>query len=275
MSKTKKSQQKANFKIKSIIKGIVLLFAITMSLFHVNFDDISNEQITHKKTYLPIIKERNSSQKLLLAQLENNEITKEQYIKLYKEKYAFYKGKINNYNSKKRELVKIHDFNGRKSFHYWLFIFGLSFSFFFLAVRYAYRIIIDSKDKYLKKSLAIEASAWMAISLFWVGHSIFVKSSDLPTYVYAAIMFCICLMISISTFYFIKYLINRKEHTLKSYKASIVSLIQLIGEIRVDHYFKIAGKAMTKENKEIIFKDSEVMDKKIFSTLEKVADGEQ
>lgn len=36
----------------------------------------------------------------------------------------------------------------------------------------------------------------------------------------------------------------------------------------------MAAKAQTKENEEIIAKDSEVMDKKIFSTLEKVADGE-
>ncbi|MBC8755863.1 hypothetical protein H2O64_14390 [Kordia sp. YSTF-M3] len=268
------SQRKNQFKIKEILRGIVLYLCITMSLYHVSFNFLSNEQIEHKKTYVPIIKERNENQQSLFNKFEKNEITKSDFLRLYKEQTKLSKTKINNYNYVKRDLALAHSFNGRNSFQYWLFVFGLSFSFFALSIRYTLRIIYDHKNKYLKKSLVLEASAWIAVSLFWVIHSIFITNADLPTPIYASVMFCICLVLGFSIFFSIKYLINRKAHTLKSYKASIVNLIELIGEIRVDHYFKMAAKAMTKENKEIISKDSEVMDKKIFSTLEKVADGE-
>ncbi|QHI38673.1 hypothetical protein IMCC3317_40670 [Kordia antarctica] len=244
-----------------------------MSLTHVYFSSKPDGTRENYLEYKSITKERDSVQNLLLLQLSNGIINKEEFIKIFHNKSDIYIDKIKKCNKEKRIIINNFKFNGRKSFHYWLFIFGLSFSFFFLAMRYSYRIVIDHKNKYLKKSLALEASAWMAVSLFWVAHSVFVKNADLPTPMYASVMFGICLLLGLSIFYFIKFLTNRKEHTLKSYKTSIVNLIQLIGEIRVDHYFKMSAKAMTKENKEIISKDSEVMDKKIFSTLEKVADG--
>jgi len=267
-------QKKNQFKIKQIFRGIVLFFLITMSLYHVLFDEFSNEQISHKKTYNPIIVERNSSQDLLLDEFEKNKITKSEFLKLYKSQTNFYKEKINNYNYKKKDLALEHSFNGRNSFHYWLFIFGLSFSFFVLSLRYTFRIIYEHKNKNFKKSLLFEASAWMAVSLFWVSHTVFKKTDDLPTTIYALVTFIICFAISFSIFYVLKYMSERKEHTLESYRKSIVNLVTLISDIRINHYFLMAATAMTKDNKKEIEKDVEIVDEKIFSAIEKVADGE-
>lgn len=243
-----------------------------MSLTHVYFSSKPDGTKENYLEYKSIIKERDSMQSSLLLQLSNSIISKEEFIEIYNIKSEIYNDKINICNKEKKVIINNFKFNGRKSFHYWLFIFGLSFSFFFLAIRYTYRIIIDYKDKYLKKSLVLEASAWMAVSLFWVIHSVFVKNADLPTPIYATIMFGICLLLAFSIFYFIKYLIHRKTHTLESYRKSIVRLVTLISDIRINHYFVMAASATTKDNEAVIKKDVEIVDEKIFSTIEKVAD---
>ena len=226
----------------------------------------------NNKTYKLLIQQRDSIENLLLAQLATDEITKNTYVDRLRLNTTFYKEKIKECNKEKREIIRSFSFNGRNSFHYWLFVFGLSISFFFLAIRYTYRINIDYKNKHLKKSLIVEASAWIAVSLFWVIHSVFVQNADLPTPVYAGLMFSVCLLIGVSIFYFIKYLIHRKTHTIESYKNSIINLISLISDIRINHYFHMAAKAQNKDNEEIIKKDVEIVEEKIFSTLEKVAD---
>ncbi|WP_430413124.1 hypothetical protein [Kordia sp.] len=271
----KKTIERQEISAKSIFKGMILFIIIIMSLTHIYFSNQPNGTRENYLEYKSIIKERDSIQNLLILQLNNSTISKEEFILKFNSKSEHYKDKIKVCNKEKRAIINNFKFNGRKSFHYWLFIFGLSFSFFFLAVRYTYQIITDHKKKYLKKSLVLEASAWIAVSLFWVIHSIFVKNADLPKPVYTSIMFIICLLIGFSIVYFIKFLVSRKEHTLQSYKASIIRLIELVGEIRVQHYFHMAAKAKTEENENVISKDAAVMDEKIFSTLEKVADGER
>ena len=46
----------------------------------------------------------------------------------------------------------------------------------------------------------------------------------------------------------------------------------MVADIRANHYFHMAAKAQNIDNKAIIEKDVEIVDEKIFSTLEKVAD---
>jgi len=271
MTKKKKNQ----YKIKEIIRGIVLFIIITMSLYHVAFNEFSKEQISHKKTYKPIIYERNSKQDELLAKFENNEISKTEFLKYFKNQAKLSKEKINSYNYKKRDLAHEHSFNGRNSFHYWFFIFGLSFSFLILSIRYTYKVIKKSEKGDLKKSLIFESIGWIGVSLFWILHTVFKRTDDLPNIVYILVWFSISVIVSTSIFFFIKHLNYRKEHTLKSYKESIISLITLISDIRVNHYFHMAAKAINKDNEKIIAKDSEIMDDKIFTTLEKVADGKE
>jgi len=261
-------------KLSAVLKGIILGFVIMMSLYHVCFDDKSKKLVDHKEVYNALIDKRTQIDSELIQNLLNDSLTKQEYALAVIEHKKLFKEKLRACNNEKKNIAYDFTFNGRNSFHYWLFVFGISFSFFFLALRYTFRIISEVKNGDLKKSLIFESIGWIAISLFWVIHTVFKKTDDLPTIIYAITMFSVCIVLGFSIFYSIKYLIHRKEHTLKSYKASIINLIELIGEIRVNHYFKMAAKAMTKENKEIISKDSEVMDKKIFSTLEKVADGE-
>ncbi|WP_156169196.1 hypothetical protein [Kordia jejudonensis] len=268
--KTKKKQE--TNKSLSYIKGIVLIFIITMSLIHVFYNDKYDKLTAHKKTYKPIISERKAIEMDLLTDLQNNKISKTEYISKLLAHKELYAKKIKDYNKEKKELAYEFSFHGRNSFHYWLFIFGLAFSFFCLALRYTYNMIVNSNNKSLTKSFVFESSAWLAVSLFWVFHAVFVNNADLPKPVYAIVMFLVCLLIGFSILYTIKYIVHRKTHTLKSYKNSIIKLISLVADIRANHYFHMAAKAQNDRNKASIEKDVEIVDDKIFSTLEKVAD---
>jgi hypothetical protein len=260
-------------RIYSLLRGIVIFFLITISLFHIYFDSYPTKSVEKNNNHYDYLtSSRDSIENSLIKQLAIGEITKEIYIDKLSKNKSYYKKQISLCNAEKRQILKDFSFNGRNSFHYWLFIFGLSISFFSLALLYNYRIVKNSKNKFLKKSLKFESISWTAVSLFWVIHSIFVNKADLPTALYAIVTFSICLAIGYSIFYFIKYLVNRKRLTLESYKNSIRRLISLISDIRFNHYFHMAAKAQNKDNEKIIKKDVEIVEKKIFSTLEKVAD---
>lgn len=267
----RKITEKKTINLLEIIKGIILFVVIIMPLIHVFYENKPKKLAENKLEYRTLLKERDSIEKSLFLMLNSDILSKESFTKKFNENKLAYKKKIKQCNIDKRKILKEFSFNGRNSFHYWLFVFGLSFSFCFLAIRYTFRIIQDSKDHYLRKSQILEASCWIGISLFWVFHSLFIKKADLPTLSYAITMFVISVIIGLSIFYLIKHLASKKN-TLRSYKESIINLISLIADIKVDHYFKMATKAITKDNEEEINKDAELLDNKIFSTLDKVTD---
>jgi p-aminobenzoyl-glutamate transporter AbgT len=78
MTKTKKKQETS--KLKSYIKGIVLIFIISMSLIHVFYDQEYKKLKDHRDTYKPIITERKEIEMYLLMNLKNGNISKDEYI---------------------------------------------------------------------------------------------------------------------------------------------------------------------------------------------------
>ena len=132
----KKITEKQEINIKTVIKGMILFLIIIMSLIHVYFSNKPNGVEENYSEYKSIIRERDSIQNLLMVQLGDNLINNEEYIKQTNIKHELYSSKIKLCNKEKRKIINDFKFNGRKSFHYWLFIFGLSISFFFLAIRY-------------------------------------------------------------------------------------------------------------------------------------------
>ncbi|AXG69571.1 hypothetical protein KORDIASMS9_01794 [Kordia sp. SMS9] len=118
----------------------------------------------------------------------------------------------------------------------------------------------------------MESVAWISIALFWVIHSVFVNNADLPKPIYGTTLFSICMFISFSIFYLIKYFVEHKLNKIEKLKKSITRLVTLISDIRINHYFQMAAKAQSMHGKEEIEKDVEIVEDKIFSTIEKVAD---
>ncbi len=265
---TKQKNNKAlllRVKFFAITKGIVLFSIITMSLWHIFLDEKSPEMISHSKTYTPIIKARNEGANLLLDKLKSGEISKEDYISSYET--VMYKAKkdLAYYNKKKYNLAHEFSFNGRSSLSFWIFVFGMSFSFFILSLRYSYYSIKKSTEA-LKKSAVFESCAWISVSFFWVLHALFAKTSDFGSTTYLLLGMLISAFTSLAIVYYIKYAVTKK---LKVYSV-ISNLISLIADLKVNHYFKYASQVRNENNKEFINKDVKLVESKILNSLKQV-----
>lgn len=253
-------------KINSIIKGIALFFIIAMSLLHIFLDEQSPEMVSHAKTYRPIINARNEGSQLLLEQLKNNTITKEEYIISYESIMHTAKKDLAAYNKKKYNLAMEFSFNGRSSFSFWMFVFGLSFSFFVLSVRYTYFNFKKNKDNTVKRSFLFESCSWISVSLFWVLHALFATTEDFGTTFYLLLGVLISVLMSFAIVLYLKQAVNKQ---LKVYRV-ISNLLTLVGDVKVNHYFKIAKMASNKDNEDSIKNDTKIVEQKILNSLKQV-----
>jgi hypothetical protein len=253
-------------KLISFLKGIALFLIIAMSLLHIFLDEESPEMIEHAKTYRPIINTRNEGYINLLNQLKNNSISKEDYILSLESVMKTAKADLAAYNKKKYELAHEFSFNGRSSFGFWMFVFGLSFSFFVLSIRYTYFNIKNNKAKSLKKSFIFESCAWISVSLFWVLHALFATTEDFSSTFYLLMGVLISILMSFAIVLYLKH-VSQKQ--LKVYKI-ISNLLTLIGDIKVNHYFKMASIARNDDNKDTIQEDTKIVEEKILKSLKKV-----
>ncbi len=263
---TQKKRRKLANKTKSIIKGIVLLCAITVSLMHIILPAKSEDMISHKKTYKPIINERDNGSAILLDQLETNKISKEDYIAKLRTHLASSNLKIKKYNEDKKIYALEHSFNGRNSLKYWFFVFGLALSFFVLSLKYVYSNVKHAESNDLKISILLESVAWITVSFFWLLHSIVVKTADFGTMIYLLTGVLISILVAVSIVFFIKYSIIKQFFVDKS----VSELISLISDLKVNHYFKMASKALNSNNKKRIKADAELVDEKIINTLDRI-----
>lgn len=196
--KTKNPQTNA-ITSHSIIKGIVLYGIIAMSLFHMFFASRSDAQLAHKATYKPLIESRNAAQQQLLCALIDNEINQATYIEQLQQSTLYYQQALKTYHSTKYTLAHAHAFNGRSSFKYWFWVFGLSVSFFVLAIRHSYISWQWADNKPLKWYKLLECVAWMAISCFWVCHTVFLTTKDFnnTTYIVTGLLLSILIAIAV------------------------------------------------------------------------------
>lgn len=137
-------------------------------------------------------------------------------------------------------------------------------------------LVLYSKEKlkknlYLYKAVRLLYTLSFLISFYLVAWFMIPKSKgigDFTNEFYYYLIGAISILATFSSIFAVKYFNN----IISSLKSNISQLITLISDIRINHYFQMAAKAQTKDNEAIIKKDVEILDEKIFSTIEKVAD---
>jgi len=155
-----------------------------MSLIHIIFPEIPKEILEHKLIYKSIIENRNTGEEFLLNQLRHDRITKKEYITAIEIHKSESLKEIRQHAKTKRALAYKYSFNGRSSFSYWIFVFGLSLSFFVLTLRYVYFNLIYNRFKTLRRALLFESSAWLTVSFFWLLHSVITRTKDCDSTAY-------------------------------------------------------------------------------------------
>ncbi|WP_299124246.1 hypothetical protein [uncultured Tenacibaculum sp.] len=244
---TKKKKQGTNkITIKGIIIGIVTFLLITMSLFHIFWNELSHEQKSHKKTYKAIIKKRDSinyniieknTKKLLSLFPENDSIKSiaESLSKGYNSNFESIRSNLKEYHKTKRELNKKQAFLGRSSFRFWLAYFGISVGFLFFSIK-SLRNDIQKGSNFRFHFVSLTG---VIVSSFWIIHFTLLTQKDFLKNTYVIFILISALLISVFTYFLVK------NYTYKD--DIILSQLSLIERIKTIHYPNIAVKAMYAE----------------------------
>ncbi|WP_272151852.1 hypothetical protein [Tenacibaculum aiptasiae] len=148
--------------------------------------------------------------------LKNNLITKEEYF-VIKEKNE--KARIVDFRaiSKKRKMIANNlSFNGRESFHYWIWIFGIFFTLFVCAS------FLAIKDNRLKKVGLLKwyephaAIGFILVSLFWIYHTIFKTTKDFELNIYTLFLVSVLFPFSYFLYHFLRRSFNIEEKLLEN-----------------------------------------------------------
>lgn len=137
-------------------------------------------------------------------------------------------------------------------------------------------LVLYSKDKlktnpYLYKAVSLLYTLSFLISFYLVAWFMIPRSKgkgDFTNEFYYYLIGAISILATLISIYTVKYF----DNIITRLKSSISQLITLISDIRINHYFHMAARAQNKDNEAVIKKDVEIVEEKIFSTLENIAD---
>jgi hypothetical protein len=214
---------KGRSKILSIIAVVLLLIGITASFTHgfaTKADDnpellnLSKERSILKKKWMKIEFEHDSL-------FKNNLILKAQYFKIKDINESKRIMDFRLISKKRRSITHAFSFNGRNSFHYWLKVFGMSLTFFIVACYLAFKDALLHKKGLLKWYESKASISFIAVSLFWLYHSIFMTIKDFDNTTY--ILFI--LGVSFPLAYFIYHLVRRFFVIEKKHLENIQTLV--------------------------------------------------
>lgn len=132
-------------------------------------------------------------------------ISKEKYFSIKKSNKLKRVSDFRLIAKKRKELSIQFSFNGRNSFHYWLWVFGVFLTMFVVSIFSAMKDARLHKKGLLKWYEPHSSIVFITISLFWLFHTIFKSDYDFQLNIY--LMFLLCVLFPIS--YFIYHFIRR------------------------------------------------------------------
>jgi len=239
-------KQGLNKIIKSIPLAMVVVFAITITFVNEIAEHLPKKYDIHKKTYSPIIKERNKQLEKLVT---GTPLEKEYHIIIKRTKV-----KLQKYTKIKNEILDETSILGYISPKNMLFAIGLPISGLILALLF-YGFVVKSNEDVLKKKLYLRIinpfiltfSYWMVWSLLWFKID---GEYDIPNY----ILYPIFLVISVLILIISKYLINYNKSIEERLKNGIKLLINHISI----YTFSVIPE---KKKKEVFIKNLETYEK--------------
>lgn len=277
-TQTKKLQKKklASNIIIAILSSAVIAYAIAATFFHNDLPKTSLEYQAHKGTYKPMILNKNAAIEYVKCKLEYNEISPIEFGNSYDSITNVFNLDLKEYNRVKKIILSNDSYIGYTSYKNYMLSTGIRVFLLFVSILY-FKSIIKRYVKSFKdlKSFRvihnlISSGAILFTSAYWCTWSFIYKRNSIGSYDFEEwhqdlLLILIPSIVLLSSFFIIKYLIGRQDYIDSK-------LIALISDIRKNHYFKMASKAMNNANKASIRKDIVLVDDKIFSTLEEIVE---
>lgn len=188
-------------KTKVLIKGIVTFLLVTLSLFHVFFHSKPPKLEAVTKEYRQVIKKRNNLRSSYLEDLKKRKVSIDDYYTKVTSLIGQSEKDIKRLNNKKKSINQSFSFRGRKSFHFWIFAFGLVTALLYFSSKSLYNEIKE------KRSLGFQLHSILGItiSFFWMIHLIFFTQKDFTANSYVVVIFLCALSCAVSTYLLMKY----------------------------------------------------------------------
>lgn len=192
--------------LTSIFAVIFIFIGVTASLSHKLFLPASaNPEIAILDKKRDSLKDFwNKTEQLHDKSFLNNEMSKKEYFEL---KLKNEKARIEDFKKiriQRKRIALNFSFNGRNSFHYWLWTFGVFFTMLIIS------ILLALKDARLKKAGLLKwyephaTVSFISISLFWLYYTVFQKNYDFSLDVYMVMLFCVLIPLSYFIYHFVR-----------------------------------------------------------------------
>lgn len=202
-----------------------------MSLFHIFFDAKSKEQINHSPKYKIEAARRNFALDANRFDLKEDCISKDVFLFRADSLTTHYTNSLEALKNERIRLAREHSFNGRNSFHFWLWVFGLVNLAFYFSCKSLYTEF--TKGSAFKHHFV--SITGISICFFWYIHLIFLTQKDFTKNNYVLALLISGVLCSITTYFLIKNYTYKDDIILRQ--------LSFIERVKTIHYPKMALKA--------------------------------
>ncbi|WP_299134626.1 hypothetical protein [uncultured Tenacibaculum sp.] len=244
LQKTQTTTEKVKKYSVGLIAVIFLLIGITASFTHKLFLPAGeNPKILQLNKERSLLKKSwNSKEKNHDSLFINNLISKNEYFQI---KTSNKKQRIldfRNIGKKRREYAIEYSFNGRNSFHYWLWVFGISLTLFIVSCFLAFKDARLHKEGLLKWYEPKAVISFIAISLFWLFHAVFKTSYDFELSTYLFFLLAVIFPLSYFIYHFMRRLYSIEENLLENIRNLVSHVLKNTKEEKENEKWELLDK---------------------------------
>ncbi|CAL2086907.1 conserved membrane protein of unknown function [Tenacibaculum sp. 190524A02b] len=218
--------------IKSFFIGLAILSFLSIPFIHNYFPKLKDWKPykQHYKKYHNIVNKSISDRQLLFEKLEQNKLTKYDFLIKARGIEKTEKIELKKYHKKRKLLKKEYSFLGYTSFRYFLYAVGLPI--FSLGISVFILILIHSPplSKKIKKIYSIINYSFIYVSSYWVLHS-FLTRTDFPKMFYGTSIVIVSLLTTIATYSLTIFFSRRKSRNEKRYNIALDTIENLKKEV--------------------------------------------
>ncbi|MGG8495932.1 hypothetical protein ACQY1Q_05925 [Tenacibaculum sp. TC6] len=228
----------------NILAVIAVTSAVTASFIHRFFPgSYENEKIIKLNEERNDLKKSWNEKELNLdEQFLGDKYTKEEYIKIKRNNEKKRIADFKVIADKRKVYAHDFSFNGRASLSYWLFLFGLVFTFFIVCCYLAIKDHKLKKNNLLKWYEPHVSVAFMFVALFWMYHLIFAETYDFSIGFYTLFL----VIVLIPTSYFIYHVLRRaftiEEKLLENIRIMVSHILKNTKEEKEDEKWEVLDK---------------------------------
>lgn len=235
---------KGRSKITSIIAVVLLLIGITASFSHSFFTPFKENpaSLELNKERSQLKKEWNKKETSHDSVFKNNLISKNDYFLIKNRNEKERKADFIAISKRRKKIGIEFSFNGRNSLHYWLKSFGFSLTFFIVSCFLAFKDAILYRKGLLKWYEPKAAISFIAISLFWLYHSIFMTARDYFNITYLLVLLGVMFPLSYFIYHFIIRVFSIEGKLLENIRNLVSHVLNYTKEEKEDEKWELLEK---------------------------------